>query len=116
MPMWNSLEILIFADKSVYALVELCSWHMRSSSTKIPHTGNVGGGAGWCHRKRKRETRFQYFLEIDPLDRCFVEVTANRLDPSCSGPGIISTPDRANDAEAGAEGFGDEGERGGRER
>lgn len=51
------------------------------------------------------ETRLQDFLEVDPLDRRYSGVTAILLDPSCSGSGIVSTPDRANDADARAEGF-----------
>ncbi|CAM9858495.1 unnamed protein product, partial [Ectocarpus sp. 13 AM-2016] len=44
------------------------------------------------------ETRLQDFLEVDPADRRYSKkVTAILLDPSCSGSGIVSAPDRLHE-------------------
>lgn len=118
--------------------VNLCRAHLHLNvNPHTPNTGNVRVGGGSCHRKRKHkvfafdkdprrlelmrrrvdeagladtiEARLQDFLEVDPLDRRFAGVTAILLDPSCSGSGIVSTPDRVNDADAGVEeGFVDQ--------
>lgn len=43
------------------------------------------------------DTRLQDFLEADPADPSFANVTAILLDPSCSGSGIVSAPDRLHE-------------------
>lgn len=54
------------------------------------------------------ETRLQDFLEVDTADKRFAAVGAILLDPSCSGSGIVSAPDRIHENQ------GVEGEEGGR--
>lgn len=56
------------------------------------------------------ETRLQDFLEVDTADKRFAAVGAILLDPSCSGSGIVSAPDRIHENQ-GVE--GGEGGRGG---
>ena len=53
------------------------------------------------------ETRLQDFLEVDTADKRFAAVGAILLDPSCSGSGIVSAPDRIHENQ------GLEGESGG---
>lgn len=55
------------------------------------------------------ETRLQDFLEVDPADKRYSNVTAILLDPSCSGSGIVSAPDRIHENRR----AGESGERGG---
>lgn len=43
------------------------------------------------------ETRLQDFLEVKPTDKRFAKVGAILLDPSCSGSGIVSAPDRLHE-------------------
>ena len=54
------------------------------------------------------ETRLQDFLEVDTSDKRFAAVGAILLDPSCSGSGIVSAPDRIHENQ-GAEGEGGSG-------
>jgi putative methyltransferase len=41
--------------------------------------------------------KLQDFLQVDPKDPMYVNVKGILLDPSCSGSGIINTPDRIMD-------------------
>lgn len=50
----------------------------------------AGGGAAI-------ETHLQDFLEVDAADERFSRVTTMLLDPSCSGSGIVSAPDRLHE-------------------
>lgn len=52
---------------------------------------NEAGGAGAI------DTRLQDFFEVDPADPRYSKVTAILLDPSCSGSGIVSAPERLHD-------------------
>eukprot|EP00903_Cladosiphon_okamuranus_P019714 g18116.t1 len=64
---------------------------------RVDESGASAGGA--------IETRLQDFLEVNPADRRYSKVTAILLDPSCSGSGIVSAPDRLHEnqeEEAGA--------------
>lgn len=61
------------------------------------------GGAGAI------DTRLQDFLEVDPADPRYSKVTAILLDPSCSGSGIVSAPERLHDGSH-AENDDDEGQ------
>ncbi|CBN78702.1 conserved unknown protein [Ectocarpus siliculosus] len=65
---------------------------------RVDDSGASAGGA--------IETRLQDFLEVDPADRRYSKVTAILLDPSCSGSGIVSAPDRLHENQGDA----DEGE------
>ncbi|CAN0502775.1 unnamed protein product [Ectocarpus sp. 12 AP-2014] len=56
---------------------------------RVDDSGASAGGA--------IETRLQDFLEVDPADRRYSKVTAILLDPSCSGSGIVSAPDRLHE-------------------
>lgn len=42
--------------------------------------------------------RHEDFLKVDPSDKCYKNVTSILLDPSCSGSGIVNSPDRFLDA------------------
>ncbi|CAN0259109.1 unnamed protein product, partial [Hapterophycus canaliculatus] len=69
---------------------------------RVDESGASAGGAV--------ETRLQDFLEVDPADRRYAKVTAILLDPSCSGSGIVSAPDRLHENQGEA---AEEEERGG---
>lgn len=56
------------------------------------------------------EARLQDFLEVDPTDKHYSKVTAILLDPSCSGSGIVSTPDRIHENQGGVEGADGQGD------
>lgn len=58
---------------------------------RVDEASGAGAGTGAI------ETHLQDFLEVDPADKRFSKVTAILLDPSCSGSGIVSAPDRLHD-------------------
>ncbi|CAN0483209.1 unnamed protein product, partial [Scytosiphon promiscuus] len=62
---------------------------------RVDDAGASAGGAV--------ETRLQDFLEVDPAEKRYAKVTAILLDPSCSGSGIVSAPDRLHENQGEAE-------------